>query len=288
MLLLSTVSVMLLTQSCGDEIDLCEDIICQNGGACLDGTCDCPDGFTGDNCETEAWCEEGHWTYENPSGPEEWAGCYQYPDCGGDAQSPVDIIQSDLVVDNTLTFIGFDYLEAPIHVKNTGHSIELEYDNGSTMNFNGEVYELKQFHFHTPSEHTINGEHLPLEIHLVHQMQGDPTKLAVIALFSEEGGADNPMLATFIDNLPTDSTPYTSTETISMQNALNDADIDIAEYLTYSGSLTTPPCSEIVTWLLMTDFFPVSDAQVEKFSNLFPDNNRPVQPLNGRTVNSSF
>ncbi len=218
-----------------------------------------------------------HWSYSGDTGPDHWKDCAAYSDCGGAAQSPINIVGA--VNDPTLTDIVLDYDSSKTAIVHTGHSLQWNYDDGSTITMNGVSYELEQFHFHTSSEHTVDGRSYPMEVHFVHK--DDATgKLGVVGVMFSEGAA-NPTLAKFMDNLPTSKDQR-------YDNAMKyiASDLMPAEkgYYTYPGSLTTPPCSQIVTWAVLKTGVEASKQQIDKMHEIMHTNNRPVQPLNGRAI----
>lgn len=225
-------------------------------------------------------CTNLHWTYDSSEeGPAHWGEiCTGYSDCKGTVQSPINIVNP--TADASLTSIAKTYNKSTIHILNNGHTQYFAYDSTSAITYGGATYSLLQFHTHTPSEHTINGTSYPLEIHFVHK-NATTGKLAVIGvLFSE--GAENPILAKFVSKLPT-ATNGTYDLTTDTYNAI-DLLPTATGYYTYAGSLTTPPCSEIVTWLVMKTPMTASAAQIAAFKNIENTNNRPVQALNGRSL----
>ena len=218
-----------------------------------------------------------HFEYEGANGPiwwgalrEDWAKCST-----GTRQSPINItgaVKMPTLKDPTL-----DYAPTTLRLTNTGHSIQVNYDAGSSLNLNGKTYELAQFHFHVASEHTIDGKSYAMELHLVHRYADDD--LAVVGVLLEEGAA-NPTLAQFWDKLPSEGTVNTG-------NTLNIADIlpNQRGYYTYEGSLTTPGCAEIVTWFVLKTPVSVSKEQVAAFQSVTGTSTaRPVQALNGRVI----
>lgn len=218
-----------------------------------------------------------HWGYEGAHGPEHWGSLDPaFAVCGnGREQSPIDLTGAE---PGELSEIGFDYAPSPISIGNNGHSIQVDYQAGSGIVLDGTRYELVQFHFHHRSEHTVDGADFPLEMHLVHA--GADGALAVVGVFLDEGGA-NEALAPVFGQMPGEAGPP----------AVVPGTVDAAALLPgrrttwrYPGSLTTPPCSEGVSWLVMTEPVTASRGQVEAFRALFPVNNRPVQPLNGRRL----
>ncbi len=224
--------------------------------------------------EEEIDCNTYQWEYTGDEAPDTWPICSA--DCGGQSQSPVNI--AGAVADDNLQALVPAYNPVPIDLINNGHTIQFNYDEGSTIDVNGEEYELLQFHFHALSEHTVSDEYFPLEVHLVHQnAAGD---LAVVGVFFEEG-AENAFLSNFTGNLPaSENQNYTSEDMVNVADVLPTN----TGYYTYSGSLTTPPCSEIVTWLVMKSPVEASSVQIEAMSDILKDNFRPIQALNGRQI----
>lgn len=222
--------------------------------------------------------EVAHWGYVGQEGPEHWAELDPSFDMckRGKNQSPIDLKQ---FVDANLPPLGFHYQSGGYEEVNNGHTIEIDYDHGSTITLDGRTYELKQFHFHTPSENHINGKEFPMEAHLVHaDAEGN---LAVIAVMIEEG-PENPVLAAAWSVMPEQpDTAVHLSHQISAEGLLP-ADRD---YYRFEGSLTTPPCSEGVIWLVMKHPITASAAQIKRFAQVMGHpNNRPIQPLNARLV----
>jgi carbonic anhydrase len=231
-----------------------------------------------DDDKTLPSCDGIEWEYTGEHGPDHWKElCIDYVTCGGTKQTPVNI--ATVIDDASLTTLNLNYKTTTTHIVNKGHTLQFNVDSGSSMTINGEVYKLLQFHTHTPSEHTINGIQMPLEIHFVHK--NDATgNLAVIGVFYNYGNEHN-LLKNLIENLPLvkDST-YNSTDTY-LPSDLFPA---IKNYFTYSGSLTTPPCSEIVTWFVMEQNVESTPGQIGKILAIEHENARPLQALNNRTI----
>jgi carbonic anhydrase len=219
-----------------------------------------------------------HWTYEGEEGPEFWGSLDPtYALCvSGRAQSPIDILgaqQTDLV---RLTF---NYQSSALNIFNNGHTIQVNYDAGSSLVYNETPYELIQFHFHTPSEHTLNGEVFNMELHLVHRDSSG--NLAVVGVLLREGEQDNAVFAPIFDNLPAKQGDPQQTElTVSATDLLPQEHL----YYTYLGSLTTPPCTQGVRWLVLQQPVEISAAQLQAFESIFEHKARPVQPLNNRDL----
>lgn len=219
-----------------------------------------------------------HFTYEGEDGPEHWGDLSPaYATCkNGKSQTPIDITTT---VKESLAPLQLNYNPTALRLINNGHTIQANYDAGSTMTMGGQTYNLVQFHFHTPSEHTINGKRYDMELHLVHKnAAGD---LAVVGILMEKGAASN-LLQSLWSNLP-DQVNQEKVVSNVMFNIKDSLPAD-QKYYNYSGSLTTPPCSENVNWILLKAPVTVSADQVGVLEKLFVTNSRPIQPLNGRTV----
>ena len=223
-------------------------------------------------------CDGVHWEYEGVDGPDYWSElCVDYVDCGGEVQSPINL--TGAVDDASLGEIARTYAATATHIVNNGHTLQFNCDAGSSITVNGETYKLLQFHSHTHSEHLVNGASYPLELHFVHKNETSG-KLAVIGVFVKEG-AENAFLKGFMDHLPA-----AKDATYDDAGTYNAADFFPAgkSYFTYAGSLTTPPCSEIVTWTVMETPVEASADQIHHFETIEHENARPVQPLHGRTI----
>lgn len=232
-----------------------------------------------DEAEAEAEAEKPHWSYEGETGPEFWGSLGdEYETCDtGTEQSPVDIPQEPTIYSH---YLPASYGTSNLNIFYNGHTVQVKYDPGSTLDVDGDTYRLDQFHFHTPSEHEWDGEPAPLEMHLVHRKVDDENALAVVGLFIISG-AENPAFASVIANLPTEQSE--EPETIA------DVTINVAEmlpeellYLRYNGSLTTPGCTEGVKWHVLGHAVEMSEAQIGALAEIMGANNRPVQPLNDR------
>lgn len=221
---------------------------------------------------------QAHWSYEGEAGPENWGKLDpKFVMCStGRNQSPIDLSR---FTEAELAPLKMNYKTSASDIVNNGHTLQVNYAPGSTLVVDGREFELKQFHFHAPSENTLNGKHFPLEGHLVHaDKEGNLTVVAV--MFSE--GKDNPLLAQLWQHVP----PKKGDQS-SLPAGLNAKTLlpTLHSHYAFNGSLTTPPCSEGVRWLVIRQPATASKAQVERFSGTVGEaNNRPVQPLNARTV----
>jgi carbonic anhydrase len=219
-----------------------------------------------------------HWGYSGEAGPENWAKAdAKYAMCAtGRNQSPIDLagfIEADLKP------LKFSYKPGASEILNNGHTVQINYAAGSSLTADGRTFELKQFHFHSPSGNKIQGKQFPLEGHLVHADKDG--NLAVVAVMFQEG-ASNPLLAKLWQAMPAKAGEKgTLPAGLSVTEMLPKE----REYYRFNGSLTTPPCSEGVWWLVMKKPATVSKAQVDRFSKTLGfANNRPLQPLNARAV----
>jgi len=175
--------------------------------------------------------------------------------------------------------LGFNYQSQSSEILNNGHTVQVNFAPGSTLMVDGRAFELKQVHFHTPSENIIDGEPCALEAHFVH---ADPKgNLAVVAVMFDEG-TENAVLAKLWTEMPEKAgDKHTLTLNIGGE-AMMPASRD---YYRYTGSLTTPPCTEGVIWLVLKEELTASKAQIAHFANIMHHpNNRPVQPTNARVV----
>jgi carbonic anhydrase len=217
-----------------------------------------------------------HWTYEGEEGPEHWGDLSaDYGTCAtGTQQSPIDLtsaVQAD--ADNVDLHWN---PKAEWTVANNGHTIQANATDGGTMTVAGKDYALLQFHFHTPSEHAIDGTRAPMEVHFVHKAEDG--SLAVLGVMLQ-GGGDNGLFDAVMGAAPKEKAEV----------ALGAADAGgllpaSSSYFRYQGSLTTPPCSETVLWTVLKDPVVVSDTQIEAFKSLFEMNARPLQNANRRFI----
>jgi carbonic anhydrase len=223
--------------------------------------------------------EDCSWSYDGATSPEHWAEICapRNATCAaGTRQSPIDLPAAPV---GDLPHLSFHYQLTPLKVKNNGHTIEVEVEPGSYVRIGTERFNLAQFHFHTPSEHQLQGQSFPMELHFVHK--NALGEIAVVGVFLQEGAA-NPLLQEIWDHIPGVEHVVSESEEASIQpEDLLPAD---KAYYRYAGSLTTPPCTEGVRWHVMHEPIEVSAAQIEEFRSIFPLNARPLQLLNERPV----
>jgi len=224
---------------------------------------------------------KAHWSYTGHEDPSHWGELSpKYAECSqGKNQSPINITAEDSV-HAALKDIAFAYNTNSNSVINNGHTVQVNIDAGSAIMIDGKTFELKQFHFHSPSENEINGKHFPLEAHFVHlDKAGD---IAVVAVMFQEGKS-NEALENVWNKLPLKASEKVDLALTSAQvNAILPAQ---KSYYRFSGSLTTPPCTEGVRWFLLKKPVTISKEQIEKFVHtMHHANNRPIQDINAREV----
>jgi carbonic anhydrase len=221
-----------------------------------------------------------HWTYEGEGGPQGWHQLKpEYAKCGsGTRQSPIDI-RDGIRVD--LDPVQFDYRASAFRVIDNGHTVQVNVAAGNFIEVMGRRYELQQFHFHRPSEERIEGKQFDMVAHLVHKdLEG---RLAVVAVLLERGGA-HPLVQAVWNNLPLEKGEELAARATLDLNHLLPKD---PRYFTYMGSLTTPPCSEGVLWMVMQQPVTLSAEQIDVFARLYPMNARPLQQASGRLIKQS-
>jgi carbonic anhydrase len=219
-----------------------------------------------------------HWGYEGKGAPANWSKLDPaYATCAaGKRQSPIDI-KGALV--SPLPALQLEYNSAPLNIIDNGHTIQVNYASGSTLSVDGKTYTLKQFHFHHPSEEHVNGHAYDMVAHLVHA-DADGHLVVVAVLFKT--GKANASIEQIWKNIPAEKDKAVDVPgtTIDVRNLLPS---DLG-YYTFSGSLTTPPCSEDVTWFVLKTTTSISPSQLAAFASLYSNNARPIRPTNGREI----
>lgn len=219
-----------------------------------------------------------HWTYEGKAGPENWGKLSpEFATCDvGRNQSPINIEETARASLKPLKAI---QKFAAKDIVNNGHTVQINFKEGNMLALDNTAFQMKQVHFHSPSENTIRGKSFPLEAHFVHA--DSKGNLTVIGVMYTEGKA-NAALAKLWEQLPNKMS-----EPVELKNRVIPSDLipENRGYYRFSGSLTTPPCSEGVRWLLMKSPLTASKEQIEAFKHAVNhDNNRPIQALNGRLI----
>ena len=240
-----------------------------------------------------AHTEKPEWSYESENGPDIWAELSpEYILCAaGKHQSPIDLVNPTPA---KLPPIIYEYHRTTsLNIRNTGHTIEVASPEGNWVEVDGTRYQLLQFHFHAPSEHTVASKSFDMEMHFVHK--SEEGNLAVVGLLIESGDhnfAFDPVWA-HLPAIPgetqrvgvNENSPINLFLMLSPNGQVTDEGVQpLSGYYHYDGSLTTPPCSEGVKWIVLTTPIQMSAAQIATFKAIIHDNNRPVQPLNGREL----
>ena len=220
----------------------------------------------------------GHsWDYSKASGPAHWAELSpDFATCKlGHHQSPIDIRETKKA---DLPPILFDYKPSLLQIIDNGHTVEVDYPPGSSISVGGKTYQIVQFHFHHPSEAQIRGKRSELEMHLVHSdAEGNRVVVAVLI----NAGRSNDFLQSIFVHVPHEKGKEEATGvTVDATTLLPES----RAYFTFPGSLTTPPCSENVTWFVLKNPVEASSSQIKMFAKIYKNDARPVQPLAGRTV----
>ncbi|MEN2736201.1 carbonic anhydrase family protein [Microbacterium sp. X-17] len=217
------------------------------------------------------------WSYSGADGPAHWSGVAPAcADWAGARQSPVDIVTGELKRDDSAAPVRVDYGSTPFAVEDNGHAIEAvpQDAEAGSIELGGRIYRLQQFHFHAASEHTVDGVQADAELHLVHRAAGG--EVAVLGVLLTEGEG-NPALGALVDS---SDAAHTAPAVIDPAALLPASGASAR----YTGSLTTPPCTEGVSWNVFLTPTTLSRAQLDALTGAHPANHRPVQPLHGRTV----
>jgi len=221
-----------------------------------------------------------YWSYEGEAGPARWGKINPaWAKCdSGARQSPIDI-RDGIKVD--LETVAFNYKPSYFNVVDNGHTVQVNVGAGNSITLTGRTYELMEFHFHRPAEEKLDGRGFEMVAHLVHKDQEG--RVAIVAVLIESGSPHG-LVQTVWNNLPLEKNdPLTPTITIDTNQLLPQH----REYYTFMGSLTTPPCSEGVLWIVMKEAIQISAQQIAIFARLYPMNARPIQPSSGRLIKES-
>jgi carbonic anhydrase len=228
-------------------------------------------------CAVRAGAAGAHWTYEGQDGPDKWAEVdpANAVCSAGSQQSPIDIGEA---IPSRLAPLKMTWQKHADTIVNNGHTIQLNFGDGSALTGPGGTYKLVQVHFHRPSEHHIGGKSFPMEAHFVHA--GAAGGFAVVGVLMTNGKS-NAVFNRIVSTMPEQEGPPVKADPGIDPNGLLPA---MRSYYRYSGSLTTPPCSETVDWLLLTTPVAVAEADVARFAKLYPMNARPMQKVARRFV----
>ncbi len=220
---------------------------------------------------------KSHWGYSGHEGPESWAklSADNFA-CSGKNQSPINLTG---FVESGLSPIEFDYKQGGNEILNNGHTVQVNYEAGSSIKVDGQTFNLLQFHFHAPSENHIDGKSYPMEAHLVHADKDG--NLAVVAVMFDKGEANKGLQQAWAEM------PGHTGDKNQLSKAVSVDDIlpENRDFYRFNGSLTTPPCSEGVRWLVMKEAMSASGQQIDAFANILQEpNNRPIQAVNARVI----
>lgn len=224
-------------------------------------------------------CNDVHWSHhKGGDGPENWKNlCSGYSSCGGKIQSPINIDLNETIKSDNLCPFKVNYSSTKVDIINNGHTLQYKIFGNNTMLIDGKEYKLVQFHYHTESEHTINGKHFPIEVHFVHKYSD--TDYAVVGIMYQEG-EKNDLFTEYLSHFPLNEGEYVTDKMIELNKQLPS---DLS-YYHYKGSLTTPPCSEVVSWYVLKSHLEATKEQIEILSEMLYEHYRPVMPLNNRKV----
>jgi carbonic anhydrase len=226
---------------------------------------------------------EVHWSYEGDTGPQAWGKLKpEFNVCAiGKRQSPINIEDAG-TLQGPAEPLSFDYQLSSGTVINNGHTIQVDLQGDNTLTVRGQTYRLVQFHFHSPSEEQVNFQHSAMVAHLVHKSSDG--QLAVVAVLLNLG-VPNPVINAVWTYMPLDVNDRVRLPAgIIDMNQLLPKD---QRYYQFIGSLTTPPCTEGVLWMVLKQPTLISREQLRLFQKLYPNNARPVQPVNDRPIRNA-
>lgn len=228
---------------------------------------------------THAWAADApEWGYEGASGPDHWGELSaDFRTCGmGTQQSPINLTG---VIKATLGPVAVGYKKAPLRVWHNGYYMQCNMPAGNKVTVAGISYELLQFHFHHPSEHRVDGKRFDMEAHFVNKAADG--SVCALGMFIEPGRA-NPVLGAVVEAMPSEPGP---------EKVVSGVTVDPMQlfprnrsYFRYMGSLTTPPCSETLNWVVFRTPIEASPEQIKRYATVFPLDARPIQPTNRRFV----
>jgi carbonic anhydrase len=232
-------------------------------------------------CAATGYASEGHWGYEGEAGPDKWGGldAADAPCSAGGQQSPINITGA---INARQPMLKVGWSKRPDTIVNNGHTIQLDFAEGDTLRLGDRSFALKQFHFHHPSEHLVEGKRFAMEAHFVHAAESGGG-LAVVGAFIEPGRRNSVFNKIVSTMAATEGPPVAADPSIDPNGLLPVR----RDYFHYEGSLTTPPCSETVDWLVLARPVEVAEADIARFAKLYPMNARPVQLLDRRFILSS-
>lgn len=226
------------------------------------------------------------WSYGEDNGPAKWGDLSpDYATCkNGKNQSPIDI-DSSKTVKSDLPALKFSYQPIPLVIQDNGNTVIVPSDKAGTLTLGSDTYKLASFHYHSPSDETIDGKHADLVIHLAHKNAKGQSAGVAVMLNAADGATDPSAVDAIVKNLPEKAGEPQKKEGVTLDiSSLLPKDLN---YYSYDGSLTWPPCTEGVKWIVLKTSVAISKEAVEKLGKQHPNSNRPVQPLGDRKVLSS-
>ena len=219
------------------------------------------------------------WSYTGKEGPKEWGKLGRaYAECAeGKTESPIDI---EHAAPANLPALALDYKAVPLAIVDNGHTVEVVYPGGSTLKIGDHTYTLEQFHFHHPAEEAVRGKLTDMDVHLVHK-SADGKLLVIAVRFAMDRGNPNAVMAMLWPHMP-----KTAGATEKVPDIVNPGGFLPADrgYWTYVGSLTAPPCTEGVRWIIYENALSLSLDQLRTFMMLYRMNSRPLQDPHGRRI----
>ncbi|MBR0799662.1 carbonic anhydrase [Bradyrhizobium jicamae] len=224
--------------------------------------------------------ENHHWSYEGATGPDKWGDLdASNAVCStGNQQSPIDITGT---VTTRQPSLRLNWSKRPDTIVNNGHTIQLNFAQGDTLEVGDRSFGLTQFHFHHPSEHVVDGKRYAMEVHFVHA--AGEAGLAVVGVFIAPGKT-NAVFNKIVSTMPEEEgAPVPADPGIDPGRLLPAQ----RRYYHYEGSLTTPPCSQTVDWLVLAHPVEAAEADIKRFAKLYPMNARPVQNRDRRFILTS-
>lgn len=222
-----------------------------------------------------------HWSYQGETSPEHWVEIEKNTSCDGQNQSPVNIIEASTILNPSPKDLNVMYSPTTVlnKVENNGHSIQFDFNPGDSILYKHNTYLLKQIHFHEPAEHLLNGIKYPIEIHLVHVSKDNA--ITVLGILGMEG-KESQLFEFFESFLPLENGEE---KIIDQSLDLTSLFPDLTDFYSYSGSLTTPPCTENVNWVVFKQPIIISLEEVLRLKENMPLNNyRNEQPVNDRII----
>jgi carbonic anhydrase len=221
--------------------------------------------------------EDPHWSYSGTTGPENWGELSpDYAACRvGVNQSPINISDT---FPSELGALEPDYRSGSTTIVNNGHTLQVNAEPGSSLQVEGQSFELLQLHYHSPSEHQINGEQFLLEAHFVHQNENG--ELAVVAVLFRDGAWNSGL------EKIGKAAPVTVGQSAPIDIRFEELTLHASHesYFRYNGSLTTPPCTEGIRWYVLKTSGTISAVQAARFVDLIGEDSRGPQPLNARII----